>query len=124
MIKRVVIPPYDKYDLSTFVISNETVYIGHFGGSSDDEGKLLTTVEAQMGQTLKNLEKLLKEIDLGLENVVKLTVILRDIKDFHKMHNVWAKKFTNGKYPVRTCITSDFIDDHCLIQIEGIACYN
>ncbi|MBC2581408.1 RidA family protein [Clostridium sp. DJ247] len=124
MIKRIVTPPYDKYGLSTFVINNDTVYIGHFGGSFDENGKLFTTIEEQMKQTLKNLENALKEINLSLENVVKLTVILKNIDDFQKMHSVWVKHFNKDNYPVRTCITSDFVDEYCLIQIEGIACYN
>ena len=124
MIKRIVISPYDKYDLSTFVINNDTVYIGHFGGSLDESGKSLTTIEEQMEQTLENLQNAFKEINLSLKNVVKLTVILKDINDFHKMHSVWIKYFTKDNYPARICITSDFVDECCLIQIEGIACYN
>ena len=50
MIKRIVIPPYNEYDLSTFVINNDTVYIGHFGGYVDSEGNLLTTIEQQMNR--------------------------------------------------------------------------
>lgn len=117
MIKRIVIPPYYKYELSTFVINDNTVYIGHFGGSG-------TTVEEQLENNLKNLQKSLEEINLGLENVVKLTIILKNIKDFHKIHNIWIKYFTIENYPVRTTITSDFIDDSCLVQIDGIACYS
>ncbi|WP_176759009.1 RidA family protein [Alkaliphilus peptidifermentans] len=117
MIKRVVIPPYDKYELSTFVVKNETVYIGHYGAAG-------STVEEQLENILKDLEKDLREINLTLENVVKLTIILKDIQDFRKIHGVWTKYFKEGNYPVRTTITSDFIDDTCLIQIEGVACYN
>ena len=123
MIKRIVISPYNEYDLSTFVINNDTVYIGHFGGC-DKDGNLLTTIEQQMEQTLKNLEESLKEIDLTLKNVVKLTVILRNIKDFHNMHSIWTKYFSKENYPVRTVITSDFVSENCLVQIEGIACYD
>lgn len=123
MIKRVVVPPYDKYDLSTFVVNNETLYIGHFGGYCDDNGELLSTIEEQMEQTLKNLEKSLKEIDLGLQNIVKLTVILKNIKDFHGMHSVWTRYFSKDNYPVRTVITSEFVSENCLVQVEGVACY-
>lgn len=117
MIKRIIIPSYEKYDLSTFVIKDDTVYIGHFGGGG-------STVEEQMENTLKGLQEALRKIDLDLDNIVKLTVILKDIKDFNKVHGIWVKYFTAGNYPVRTTITSDFIDDSCLVQVEGVACYN
>ncbi len=122
MLKRVVIPPYDEYDLSTFVIQNDTVYIGHFGGCCDQDGNLLATVEQQMEQTLKSLTECLQEIDLNLDNLVKLTVILKNIEDFHKMHSIWIKYFSKDNYPVRTVITSQFVSENCLVQVEGVAC--
>lgn len=121
MSERIMIKPYDSYDISTFVIQGDVVYIGHFGGSYDEEGNKLMSVEEQTTQTFRNLEKALKEINLGLDNLLKVTVILKDIKDFDAMHEVWKQFFTKG-YPVRTTITSNFVDDHCRIQIEGIAC--
>jgi 2-iminobutanoate/2-iminopropanoate deaminase len=123
MPERITIKPYDSYDISTFVIHRDVLYIGHFAGSYDDEGNKLLSVEEQTVQTFRNLEKALKEIDLGLENLLKVTVILKDITDFDAMHGAWKKIFSQD-YPVRTTITSNFVDDHCRIQIEGIACVN
>jgi len=114
IINRVVIPPYDEYDLSTLVVSDNTVYIGHIGAG----GK---TIEEQLENIFKKLRSYLEEIDLSLENVVKLTVILKDINDFKKMHKIWCKYFEEGNYPVRAVITSDFINKNCHVQIEGIA---
>ena len=62
----------------------------------------------------------LHEIGLSLKNLLKVTVILRKISDFDAMHDVWKTIFPSN-YLVKTTITSDFVDDHCLIQIEGVA---
>lgn len=121
MPTRITIKPYDSYDISTFVIQGDIVYIGHFGGSYDDEGNKLLSAEEQTIQTFRNLEKALKEINLCLANLLKVTVILKDIADFNAMHEAWKQIFTK-EYPVRTTVTSNFVDDHCRIQIEGIAC--
>jgi 2-iminobutanoate/2-iminopropanoate deaminase len=120
MTKRIVLPPYDTFDLSTFVIHGDTIHIGHFGGIYDHSGYKLPTIEEQTTQAFKNLETALAEIGLTLDNLLKVTVILRDISDFHGMHRVWQQVF-KSKYPCRTTITSDFIDDACLIQIDGVA---
>jgi 2-iminobutanoate/2-iminopropanoate deaminase len=121
MPTRISIKPYDTYGISTFVIQGDILYTGHFAGLYDDEGNQLFSAEQQTLQTFKNLEKALKEIDLGLENVLKVTVILKDIADFDAMHKAWKQIFTED-YPTRTTITSIFVDDFCRVQIEGIAC--
>jgi len=120
MPERITIKPYDTYDVATFVIHGDVVYIGHFGGSYDNAGNKLLTVEEQTIQTFRNLEKALKEIHLDLHSLLKVTVILRDISDFDGMHAAWKQVFSK-EYPARTTITSDFVDAHCRIQIEGIA---
>jgi len=117
---RVILEPYDTFDLSTFVIHNDTVYIGHFGGMYNEAGEQLHTIEDQTQQTFHNLAKALKTIELSLDSLVKVTVILKNISDFQGMHVAWKQVF-KSVYPVRTTITSDFIDEHCLIQIEGVA---
>ncbi len=123
-IKRNVFPPYDGYELSTLVTSGEVVYIGHIGGVNDEDGDVLTTTKEQVEQTLKNLEEYLGEVEMDLQNVVKLTVILKDIDDFKDMHIVWKRYFGEGEYPARTVITSEFVNDDILVQVEGTACYD
>ncbi len=120
MHNRIMVEPYGSYGISTFVVQGDTVYISHFGGSYDDEGNKLLSVEEQTMQTFRNLEKALKEINLSLDSLLKVTVILKDIRDFDAMHKVWEQIFTK-EYPARTTITSNFVDDHCRIQIDGIA---
>ena len=123
MPERITIKPYDSYDVSTFVVQGDIVYIGHFGGSYDDKGNKLMSVEEQTIQTFGNLEKALNEIDLSLDDLLKVTVILKDIADFNAMHKAWKQVFTKA-YPVRTTVTSNFVDDHSRVQIGGIACIN
>lgn len=120
MIKRIVIEPYDSFNISTFVIHSDTVHIGHFGGMYDEEGNKLLTIEDQTKQAFTNLKTALNKINLDLNSLLKVTVILKHISDFHGMHQAWLEVFESG-YPARTTITSDFIDNDCLVQIEGVA---
>lgn len=114
-MERVVIPPYDEYDLSTFVINDGTVYIGHVGAGG-------MNFTEQLENIFNKLKKYLAEINLELKNVVKLTIILKNISDFKKMHKIWCKYFDEGNYPARVVVTSDFVNPNCLVQIEGTAC--
>ena len=119
-MKNIILAPYDTYDISTFVIHGDHALIGHFGGIYDDNSELLLTIEEQTVQTFRNLDRALSEINLSLRNLLKVTVILKEISDFQGMHNGWKQVF-NSNYPARTTITSDFVDEHCLIQIDGVA---
>jgi enamine deaminase RidA (YjgF/YER057c/UK114 family) len=69
-------------------------------------------------QTFRNLERVLNEINFSLESLLKMTVILKLISDFQGMHNTWMQVFGSDD-PVQTTITSEFVDEHCLIQIKG-----
>jgi len=120
-MERVTIAPFDQYAMPTFVIHNGIVEISHFGGTYDEEGNVLKTIEEQTIQTFKYLEKALKEIELSLCDLVKVTVILKSIKDFKGMHDGWLKSLDSSCYPARMTITSDFVDDDCLIQIDAVA---
>ena len=123
MIRRIVIPPYDSFGVATLVVNDSTVFTGHFGGLSGPDGHRLLGIEAQTRQCFANLDSALHEIGLSVKDLLKVTVILRNISDFHAMHEVWKSIFPSD-YPARTTITSDFVDADCLIQIEGIAAIN
>ena len=121
MIERICVGSYSDYQIATFTICNDLVEISHFGGSRDSSGNKLTTIEAQFVQSFTNLESALAEINLTLKHLMKVNVILKHIQDFQVMHKAWCRVFPDGHYPARTTITSDFIDEACLVQIDGTA---
>ncbi len=54
--------------------------------------------------TLENIERILKEAGSSFDQVVRVDVFLRDLKDFAAMNEVYARYFSEGKYPVRQTI--------------------
>src|ERR1700679_51136 len=48
-------------------------------------------IEAQTTQVLENLKHVLRAGGIGMENVVKTTVFLKDLKDFAAMNTIYAK---------------------------------
>lgn len=119
-MKKYGFAPYDGYGLSTFAECGGTVHTGHFGGSRDADGNIIPTIEGQMARTLDTLAANLEKIGYGLADVVKVTVILRNIADFRAMHEVW-KRYFPAEPPARTTVTSDFVDAHCLVHIDAVA---
>lgn len=115
MIKRVINHP--DWRISDIVIHNDLVFIGHFGGISNNS-KTLLTIEEQTEATLQGLSDCLSQEGLSMDCILQLNVALRNIEDFNGMHSVWKKWFPK-EFPARMTHTSDFIHDKCLIQVYG-----
>jgi 2-iminobutanoate/2-iminopropanoate deaminase len=112
--------PELNFTFSTCVIAGNFIFTSHQAGMVDHLGHKLTGVAAQTEQCFKNLERVLVTAGATLDDIVKITVYLRDIGDFAKMREVYRRQFTKG-YPARMTATTDFIDDDCLVMIDVVA---
>ena len=77
-------------------------------------------IAGQTRQSLENIKAILTQAGLGLENVVKTTVLLADIGDFGTMNGVYAKYFT-GACPARAAFAVKGLPKGALVEIEAIA---
>ena len=78
-------------------------------------------IEAQTRQSLTNAKAILAAAGLGMENVVKTTVFLKDMNDFAKMNAVYAEFFPEGGYPARSAIEVARLPKDASVEIEVIA---
>lgn len=117
-MERTVLNP--DWGIATCCEVDGLVFISHHGGHAKNGQKLLT-IEEQTEETFCNLKATLNTIGLGFSDIINLNVLLKDIEDFNGMHSVWAKWFPVD-FPARTTLTTRFVDDHCLIQVYGVAC--
>lgn len=77
-------------------------------------------VEAQATQALNNLQAVLKAAGLGLGQVVKTTVFIKDMSDFQKINAVYAGFFA-APCPARSCVEVARLPKDVLIEIEAVA---
>ncbi len=77
-------------------------------------------IEAETHQALRNLAAVLEAAGVGLEDVVKTTVFLRDIQDFAKMNAVYAEYFKENP-PARSAIQVAALPKAGAVEIEAIA---
>jgi 2-iminobutanoate/2-iminopropanoate deaminase len=77
-------------------------------------------IEEQTERALINIEIVLKGKGLSLQNVVKSTVFLKDMKDFQGMNVVYARMFQAHR-PARTTISVKQNPLDALVEIECIA---
>ena len=77
-------------------------------------------VEAQTRQSLTNIGAVLEEAGLGFSDVVKTTVLLKDISDFGAMNAVYAEFFPESK-PARVCYQVAALPMGALVEIDAVA---
>ena len=77
-------------------------------------------VAGQTRQCLKNVGAVLAEAGLGMENIIKTTVFLKDMNDFAAMNEVYAAFFP-GEPPARSAVEVARLPKDALVEIEAIA---
>ena len=74
----------------------------------------------QTERVLKNLAAVLEAAGSGLDQVVKTTVFLADMKDFGAMNEVY-RRFFNGATPARATVAAAALPRDARVEIEAIA---
>ena len=83
-------------------------------------GEIPEGAEAQAEQAIGNLAELLKAAGTSVDNIVKTTVFIKNMDDFGKINEIYAKFFTEP-YPSRSCVEVARLPKDVLIEIEAIA---
>lgn len=83
-------------------------------------GELVTGgIDKQAEQAISNLAALIKEAGADINNTIKTTVFIKDMNDFAKVNEIYAKYFTEN-YPARSCVEVARLPKDVLIEIEAI----
>ncbi len=77
-------------------------------------------VKAQAEQALSNISAIVSAAGISLENVVKTTVLLKDIGDFKTINEVYGEYFKTDP-PARAAYAVSALPLGALIEIEAIA---
>lgn len=83
-------------------------------------GELITDIKLATRTCLENVKAILEEAGSKLDNVIKVTVFVKDINDFSIINEVYGEYFTNHK-PARSLVQVSELPKGGLIEIEAIA---
>ncbi|MBR3227739.1 MAG: RidA family protein [Erysipelotrichaceae bacterium] len=106
---------------SQAVKTGDLLFVSGCLGADPLSGELKEGIRAQAVQAMDNLVNILKEEGLGVNNVVKTTVYLKDMGDFAEFNAVYASYFDGSYFPARTCIQVGALPKGGMIEIEAIA---
>ena len=84
-------------------------------------GNFAEGVQGQTAQALENVKAILETKGLGLEDIIKTTVFIKDMNDFAKINEVYAKYICSDILPARSCVEVARLPKDGLVEIEVIA---
>lgn len=107
-------PPY-----SPVVVAGDLVFTAG-QVAFDASGRLMAGgIEEQTTQVLDNVERCLAAAGCSMDDVVKVTVFLSDLRDFDTFNRVYARRFV-PPYPARSTVGVQLADG-LLVEIEAVA---
>jgi 2-iminobutanoate/2-iminopropanoate deaminase len=102
--KKIIYPPGAKTggNWSYGILVDGSLYISGMGGE-DAAGKIPATFEAEVQQSLDNLDAVLRTAGMTRDHVVSVQVYLTDRNTFQNMNKVYAAYFKDPR-PTRTTV--------------------
>lgn len=94
------------------------VFVAGQGPLDRATGAVPVGVEAQTHQVMRNIRGILEAGGCTMDDVVKVTAHLADLRDFAAFNGVYAQYF-NPPYPVRTTVGSALLG--ILVEVDVIA---
>jgi enamine deaminase RidA (YjgF/YER057c/UK114 family) len=105
---------------SRAVVQGDFVFVSGTTGFDYASMTIAEGVEAQAEQCLKNIEAALRQAGASLADVVRVTYILPDAKDFPACWPVLRRTFSEVR-PAATMISAQLLDPRMRIEIEVTA---
>ena len=84
------------------------------------QGKLENTIEEQTEAAFDEIARILSEVNLSLDHIIKATVWLTEAGDFAAFNNIYRARF-RAPYPPRSCVVSQLVIPGARVEIEVVA---
>ena len=104
---------------SQAVKANGFVFVSGQLGIDPATGELAG--ESAGAQALENIKHILDTAGSGIENVVRATIYMKNVEDFHEVDDVYAQTFIGSVKPARVAFGGNDIPKGALVEIDAIA---
>ena len=110
----------EKIGYSRAVVDGDYVFVSGTTGYDYDTMTLPDSAIEQAEQCFKNIEKALQEAGSSLDQVVRVTYIFPNKKDFEPCWSIF-KKYLGVAKPAATMFIADLLDDGMKLEIQVTA---
>lgn len=106
---------------SQAIATNDLVFVSGQLGIDATTGEFKgTDIHSQTTQSMENIKAILKEANLGMDSVVKTTILLKSLDDFAVVNEIYGSYFKEP-YPARATFQVAKLPKDALVEIEAIA---
>ncbi|EJC49090.1 endoribonuclease L-PSP, putative [Helicobacter pylori Hp P-26] len=106
---------------SQAIATNDLVFVSGQLGIDATTGEFKgADIYSQTTQSMENIKAILKEANLGMDSVVKTTILLKSLDDFAVVNEIYGSYFTEP-YPARATFQVAKLPKDALVEIEAIA---
>ncbi|WRF60193.1 RidA family protein [Helicobacter pylori] len=106
---------------SQAIATNDLVFVSGQLGIDASTGEFKgADIHSQTTQSMENIKAILKEAGLGMDSVVKTTILLKSLDDFAVVNGIYGSYFTDP-YPARATFQVAKLPKDALVEIEAIA---
>ncbi|MGL2737918.1 RidA family protein [Helicobacter pylori] len=106
---------------SQAIVTNDLVFVSGQLGIDASTGEFKgADIHSQTTQSMENIKAILKEAGLGMDSVVKTTILLKSLDDFAVVNGIYGSYFTEP-YPARATFQVAKLPKDALVEIEAIA---
>ncbi|GAA6915413.1 RidA family protein [Helicobacter pylori] len=106
---------------SQAIATNDLVFVSGQLGIDASTGEFKgADIHSQTTQSMENIKAILKEVGLGMDSVVKTTILLKSLDDFSVVNGIYGSYFKEP-YPARATFQVAKLPKDALVEIEAIA---
>ncbi len=106
---------------SQAIATNDLVFVSGQLGIDVSTGEFKgADIHSQTTQSMENIKAILKEANLGMDSVVKTTILLKSLDDFSVVNGIYGSYFKEP-YPARATFQVAKLPKDALVEIEAIA---
>ncbi|GAA8130217.1 RidA family protein [Helicobacter pylori] len=106
---------------SQAIATNDLVFVSGQLGVDASTGEFKgADIHSQTTQSMENIKAILKEAGLGMDSVVKTTILLKSLDDFSVVNEIYGSYFKEP-YPARATFQVAKLPKDALVEIEAIA---
>jgi 2-iminobutanoate/2-iminopropanoate deaminase len=112
--------PKPQASYSTYTRFGDLIFVAGQVGVEPETGRIPSSFADQLKLVLNHIRKILESAGSSMDQVLKMTVFLKD-RVYRTEYDEIFRTYFRGGFPARSTIVADLMREEFLVEIEAIA---